>query len=199
MVERDLGLALPAEYKELLAVFPPGSFLLPDWKDIILQPPYHVDGVPDHLHQFGVEMNELSDWRREHPEDAPYALFPEPGGLLPWARSTHEAVFWLCDEPNPDRWTVAASNGGSWRAFDDDPVVEEYGVGTVDFLIEMVTGQIRSRIINPIGYREWEANPEPPGPVKPFRPTPETEWRDFSYHESPRIRMISLRDRNPKG
>jgi hypothetical protein len=38
VVERGLGLELPAEYKELLAVFPPGSFLLPDWKDIIVQP-----------------------------------------------------------------------------------------------------------------------------------------------------------------
>ncbi|MFL6140573.1 MAG: hypothetical protein ACJ72N_01725 [Labedaea sp.] len=199
VVERGLGLELPAEYKELLAVFPPGSFLLPDWKGIIVQPPYHVDGVPDHLEQFGAELNELSDWRAEHPQDVPYPLYPEPGGLLPWARADREAVFWVRNHTDPNRWTVAASNGGSWRLFDDDPVVEEYGMGTVDFLIGMVTGELRSRILNPEGYREWEANPQPAGPVRSFTPTPEVDWRGFSYKESPKIRMISLRNRNAEG
>lgn len=172
-VERTLGVALPAQYKELLAVFPPGRFNAPHLVQgsVTVHPPYQVDGVPDQLHQFAAELDELRDWRAEHPADVPRPVFPEPEGMIPWARASRECLLWTRDSPDPDRWTVAISNGGVWRYDPDSAVVEEFDLGAVEFLIGLVSGQITSRVLNPRG-------PGATGPdrVTAFEPLPQEQW-----------------------
>jgi hypothetical protein len=177
VVERALGVFLPAEYKELLAVFPPGTFHAPRLADgsVMVQPPYWVDGVPDQLVQFETELDELRDWRAKHPADVPRPVFPEPDGMIPWARALRECLLWVRDSPDPDRWTVAISNGGIWRASEGSPVLEEFDCGAVEFLIGLVTGQITSRVLNPSGTDE---NGLVPGIA--FKPLSEDEWRSYS-------------------
>jgi hypothetical protein len=179
-VERTLGVSLPAEYKELLAVFPPGTFNAPFLGDgsVIVHPPYRVGGVPDQLHQFESEMDELRDWQAGHPADVPRPVFPEPGGMIPWARASRECLLWTRDSADPGRWAVAISNGGIWRYDQDSPVLEEFPVGAVDFLLSLVAGRITSRVLNPEG-------PDQPGPARlaAFEPVPEDEWRSFSVSE----------------
>jgi hypothetical protein len=160
VVHERLGFELPVEYRELLEVFPPGIFRAPGGRpDLIVQPPYRVNGVPDHLDQFGAEVDELERWRREHPQDV-------PDGLVPWARSGREGLFWLPD------WTVAVSNGGIWR-IGDEPVVERFPCRAVDFLLGFVTGEIHSRVLDPGGIGR-------PGPVLPFLPEDEQVWLSYS-------------------
>lgn len=131
------------------SVFPPGKFFAPRLADgrVIVQPPYQVDGVPDQLRQFETELGELRDWRAAHPADVPRPVFPEPDGMIPWARSSRECLLWARD--CPDRWTVVISNGGIWRYDRDSAVLEGFDVGAVDFLIGMVTGQMTSQVLNP--------------------------------------------------
>lgn len=180
VVHEKLGFELPSDYRSLFDVFPPGTFYAPDTvADVIVQPPYRVDGVPDHLHQFEVEIEETEDWRREHPEDV-------PEDLVPWARADHPALFWVRRSPDPEQWTVAISNAGIWRC-DDEPVVEEFDCGAVEFLIGFVSGRLRSRVLAPLDDDvETRALPL-------FRPIEEQEWLDMSEVSSPRVRRISLR------
>ena len=176
-VHARLGFELPADYRELLAVFPPGSFRSPGKaSDIVLHPPYLVDGVPDHLYQFEVEIDEISQWRHDHPDDVP----SEP--LVPWARSGKLGLFWVSSSPDPDQWAVAVSNGGIWR-FDDEPVVEVFACGVAEFLIGVVTGSLTSRVLDPM-------NEGFSGQAPVFRPEEETRWRNQYEVHTPRIRRI---------
>jgi hypothetical protein len=180
-VHGKLGFELPSDYRELLNVFPPGTFYAPGiLADVMVQPPYRVDGVPDHLHQFEAEVDETEDWRREHPEDV-------PEGMVPWARADHPALFWVRRSPNPEQWTVAISNAGIWRC-DDEPVVEEFDCGAVEFLIGFVNKSIHSRVLAPFGDDALARA------VPLFRPIDKREWLSFSEVQSPRVRKISLRD-----
>jgi hypothetical protein len=180
VVERTLGVALPADYKELLAVFPPGTFHAPHLADgsVIVHPPYQVHGVPDQLHQFETELDELRHWRAEHPADVPRPIFPEPNGMIPWARAARECLLWTRDSRERDRWTVAISNGGIWRYDETSAILEEFDCGAVEFLSGLVTGRLTSRILNPVG-------PEAAGPdrIAAFEPLPNDQWRAFSARE----------------
>lgn len=178
VVHAKLGFELPVDFRDLHAVFPPGTFKAPDvLGGVMVQPPYRVDGVPDHLHQFEVEVDEIEDWRREHPEDV-------PEDMVPWARADREGLFWVRRSPDPERWTVAISSGGIW-GYDDAPVVEEFDCGAVEFLIGFVTGSLRSRLLRPVEDVVGAAG---------FRPIDEQEWLSFSNVRSPQVRRISLRD-----
>ncbi|WP_112277245.1 SMI1/KNR4 family protein [Lentzea terrae] len=179
-VHAKLGFALPSDYRDLLDVFPPGTFFAPSGiANVIVWPPYRVDGVEDHLYQFETEVHEAESWRREHPEDV-------PEGMVPWARSDRPGLFWVPRSPDPEVWTVAISNGGIWR-YGDEPVVEEFECGAVEFLIGFVTGRLHSRVLSP-------RDDVRPGPMAPFRPIDEQKWLEVSDKRSPQVRRISLRD-----
>ncbi|MEV0681666.1 hypothetical protein AB0I60_34600 [Actinosynnema sp. NPDC050436] len=174
-----LGFELPSDYRRLLEVFPPGTFHAPDHHaEVIVQPPYLLDGRPDHLTQFEAEIAEAEQWRERHPEDV-------PARLVPWARSGRPGLFWVGRSSDPEQWTVAVSNGGVWR-YDDEPVVEEFDCGAVEFLHRLVTGRLRSRILSPINSRSIRTRPL-------FEPVDEREWQRFSDTRSPQVRKISLR------
>lgn len=171
-VEGELGSPLPVEYKELIHAFPPGVFI-PRWgTSIIVHAPMVVNGKVEYLRQFSTEMEELLDWRNLHPEDVRHPIHPEPGGLIPWARSDRACLFWVRNSPRPDHWTVAVSSGGIWR-YDDEPVVEEFDCGAVDFLAKVTSGEIRSRVLAP-------DEDEPPRTGPGFSPLSVEEWASIS-------------------
>lgn len=181
VVHAGLGFALPSDYRELLSVFPPGTFRAPvDLAEVILWPPYRVDGVADQLRQFETETQEAEAWRREHPGDVPQ-------DMVGWARSGRQGLFWVRRSPDPEQWTVGISNGGIWR-YADEPVVEEFDCGAVEFLLGFVSGRLRSRVLAPRG--DVRSVPQPA-----FRPIDEQKWLEVSDKRSPQVRKISLRDR----
>ncbi|WP_143035788.1 SMI1/KNR4 family protein [Lentzea fradiae] len=176
VVHAKLGFELPSDYRDLHAVFPPGSFCAAGvLNGVMVQPPYRVDGEPDLLHQFEVEAQETEDWRREHPEDV-------PEGMVPWARGDREGLFWVRRSPDPEQWTVAVSSAGIWGD-DDAPVVEEFDCGAAEFLLGFVTGRLHSRVLGPV---------EPDGGAAGFRPIDEAEWLGFCEVSSPTLRKVSL-------
>ncbi|GAA2997303.1 hypothetical protein [Actinokineospora diospyrosa] len=181
VVEQRLGIALPADYKLLHEVYPPGSFHGPNSDSIIVQPPYRVAGVVDHTWQFRAELGELRDWRDQHPDDVPDAVYPERDGLLPWARSGRPLLLW-----DPADWSVVVSNGGIWRLEDDDPVLERFAMGAVEFLVGVVTGEVSSRDINPGPHEPRSVS------VPAFRPFPQAEWDRISVAAGPSLRHVRL-------
>lgn len=180
VVHAKLGFVLPSDYRDLLTVFPPGKFNAPDQiASVIVWPPYRVDGVVDQLRQFETEVDEAEKWRREHPEDVPEAM-------VPWARAGRQGLFWVRRSPDPEQWTIGISNGGIWR-YGNEPVVEEFDCGAVEFLIGFVTGRLRSRVLAPLGDIRSV-------PVPAFWPIDERKWHEVSAKTSPQVRRISLRD-----
>jgi len=143
-VETVLGLALPEEFKLLLGHYGVGSF-----DDITLLSPF--DSHPKRVFDLVEHANVLIPWfaelRKDAPEDFPFPLYPEPGGLLPWATtSVGTDLCWLT-EGRPEHWPTAVWNvrGGGTR----------YELGAVDLLHDYLRGQLRVERLGPPPPVPW--------------------------------------------
>lgn len=136
-VERDLGSALPADYKQLADSFPDGYFR----RFVHLRRPVRWrDGRVRLLSEFGsAQLESMREYRDTGEVVFPYPLFPEPGGILPWAGISSPGVaFWLTGPGEPDDWrvVVATEECDYWDRFD----------GTAcDFLIAVAAARYDAR------------------------------------------------------
>ncbi|OIK24211.1 SMI1/KNR4 family protein [Streptomyces malaysiense] len=128
LVESDLGIALPEDYKELARYFGPGEFV-----------PYFVLLVPGVASPALELRRNLARWQRLEAEGRvegggfpPFRYFPEPGGLLPWGNSPHGEVYYWETIGEPDAWpvVVCAASGPHFYRFQG---------GVVDFVHELLT------------------------------------------------------------
>lgn len=118
-IEGDLGLALPADYKQLADSFPGGYFR----RFIHLRLPARwPDGRVRLLSEFGsAQLESMREYRDTGEAVFPYPLFPEPGGLLPWGDISSPGVaFWLTGPAEPGNWpvVVATEECDHWDRFD---------------------------------------------------------------------------------
>lgn len=164
--EEELDVALPADFRELAGRFPMGTF-----QGYLTFNP----GVYALADLCAGEVGRLRRWRDGTPDDDeleqfpgppsrtpefPFPLWPEPGGIFPWAEAEAGATFfWLRSGADPDSWPVVWWHGAelAWERFD--------GTAT-EFLIVLVTGQVdRARLGAPVF-------PPPPrfDPVIPGQP-----------------------------
>jgi len=130
-IEASLGLRLPDDYKRLVETFPDGEF----------QGLLHVNR-PGDSHQPADEFLGYYAWRlhdmrelRRLGRHFPYPIFPEPGGLLPWASGPGaEPMFWLTGGEDPNAWPVVTADQdfAGWR---------EFPGSACKFLIEVVEGR----------------------------------------------------------
>jgi SUKH superfamily protein len=132
-IETELGLHLPTDFKQLVERYGLGQFV-----DFItpLTPfgPHAL--LIRHAHRL---LESEQAFRARNPDKSPYALYPEPGGLLEWAGTDNgDRLCWLTTG-DPDQWTTVAWNPRSWR-FDPHPV------GAVDFLHGWLTGDITTTV-----------------------------------------------------
>jgi hypothetical protein len=126
----ELGTTLPAEHVELMNTYGAGCWS--DWltfyTPLNVQPPTFAPQVADALDIY----RELRD---EFPEDYPLAVWPEPGGLLPFADSIEGDVLgWLVDGA-PDDWPVTV-----WRRSGDQP--PSLPGPLVDTLLDWLRGRL---------------------------------------------------------
>lgn len=167
-VERGLGLTLPAAYKEIAERFPDGRF---QGFLGLIRPGDMGEPETEFLGYYRHRLDDMRRWREDEPERFPHPLFPEPGGLLPWA-VTHRAdlFFW-----RTDTWSIAASDSG----FE----VWEHVPGTVcDLLTAVVTGRYdASRYGVDLAAREpWFDVPVAPRPP----PTGKRFWLDLQLGQA---------------
>jgi hypothetical protein len=97
LIEAELGITLPAEYKAYADRFPSGIHRRLDV--------FHPDtpggfALIEQVHQYARMFDGFKIGR---------TFYPQPGGLIPWAEFDSDAALcWLPDTDNPDLWPVVA-------------------------------------------------------------------------------------------
>ncbi|MFF4243081.1 SMI1/KNR4 family protein [Streptomyces sp. NPDC001822] len=135
--ERNLGIALPADYKELIRVYG-GS----NWDDYlyVLEPDCPNDNY------------DLIDWAANQAEDLedlwefekkPAELETEGSRVIPWATTDNgECLYWLLlPGREADQWTVMVNEarGDRW---------EHFSVSCTQFLASSLDGELKSNILS---------------------------------------------------
>jgi hypothetical protein len=131
-VEERLGLALPADYKSLIGAYGTGS-----WKDFLLVlNPFASNRYLNLFEQTQRQLDAERVIRAAWPSEVPFAIYPEPGGLLPWAMTDNgNRLYWLT-QGHPDDWpTVIYESRG--------PRHDRHQVSCCEFLRRWVAGQLR--------------------------------------------------------
>jgi hypothetical protein len=153
VVEAELGLTLPPDYKAFIDAYGAGcvgEFL---WV-------FHPTTANRYLNlreQLAGQLWALRVLRDEAGEAVPYALYPEPGGLVPWgATDNGDVCYWRTESADPAGWTVAVneSRGPEW---------DEFPGSMTEFLVAILSLEHMVSVFPP-GF--------PPRRVT-FRPVPE--------------------------
>jgi hypothetical protein len=153
-----LGTRLPTEYVTLLETYGSGSWR--SWLNFVtpLRDPGATQskgyrGLADFVEQMLDNYREL---RAEFPEYQPLAVWPEPGGFLPFADSIDGDVFGWLTLGEPDDWPVIISP----RHDDQGPPLPD---GLVDTLLAWLRGRPVSSVFeqldeadDPLEYATFE-------------------------------------------
>jgi hypothetical protein len=135
-VEEVLGLKLPADYKDYITAFGSGG-----WHDCwwILNP--FTDNEHGNL-LLQSQDRRPKNWSALDAERAsrdaegrfPHPIYPEQGGILPWAITDRGGRFYWLTEGNPDSWVTIYYAGLS-------PAFETYDLPCISILLRIVTDQ----------------------------------------------------------
>ncbi|MEU6175366.1 SMI1/KNR4 family protein [Streptantibioticus parmotrematis] len=135
--ERDLGTALPADYRDLVGAFGAGLFDGHVW----LLEPDSPDASHDLVADNDGRMEDFEDFW-EMGEDKPEQLEEEGSRLVAWGSTySGEVLYWLVRPGvSPDAWTVMVneSRGPRW---------EHHDLTCTAFLAGVLTGRVRSGIL----------------------------------------------------
>ncbi|MEU9503152.1 SMI1/KNR4 family protein [Streptomyces sp. NPDC048196] len=130
--EELLGTALPHDYKQLVEIYGRGDF----WGALCLCTPFGDDNpvrlAADLLDDYG-------PMRESWPEQYPYPLFPEQGGLLTWAvTDIGTRLCWLT-AGLPASWSIVI-----WSRDDE---YERFDCGAATFLESWLSGLLTSELL----------------------------------------------------
>jgi hypothetical protein len=138
----SLGCQLPSDYQDLVHQYGLGSF-----DDVVLWTPFTGSSWANLVAQARDLIANYAPLRDDCPEDFPYPLYPEHGGLLPWA-STGDGD-WLCwlTGGEPDRWPVV-----EWNIREG---AHRHDAGTVEFLYGYLSGEREAMLLRPPPPVPW--------------------------------------------
>ncbi|GAB7043916.1 MULTISPECIES: SMI1/KNR4 family protein [Catenuloplanes] len=105
-IEAALGTPLPADFKKITRRYGAGQFC----GLVSAHPPERLAAQNRDI------LGEERDYRDDDPEDYPYPLHPEPGGILLWGETGNgERLCWLT-EGEPDTWPIVVwqPRGAGW-------------------------------------------------------------------------------------
>ena len=135
-IEASLGTRLPEDYKRLVDTFPDGIF---QGLARVNRPGDHHQSDKEFLGFYAYQLEDMRALRSDG-HSFPYPMFPEPGGLLPWATGPRrEPFFWVTQAEDPNAWPVVTADYGftEWR---------EFSGPACQFLIEVVEGRFDGSI-----------------------------------------------------
>lgn len=131
-VEAELGLSLPGSYKVLVEGFGASS-----WRNFLhVLSPFDGQGWRCAAATLAADR----ELRREFPQHYPLPLYPEPGGLLPWAVSDNGDTLYFVTAGPPDGWPTLLKGP---RA----PEFEVSFVPPAALVLAFATGRLRSLVL----------------------------------------------------
>lgn len=144
IVQQWLGLGLPEDFKALIETYGLGSFA--DFLNPIN--PFQEGGsgfewADRNILEFDRET------RREYPDELPYSVHPEPGGILPWATTDNGDILYWLTEGEPDSWSILIRQSRG-------PNRVAYPFGVAEFLHLWLIGEL----ICPI-FPRWDVHSGP--------------------------------------
>lgn len=138
-VERDLGIKLPPAYKELVSTYGHGVW----FESLHVVTPFLAmfhDLKPWYVPQMGCSCLERCDQlravRKDYPDWFSYPIYPEPGGIFPWAFYFGIAgtLYWVTDGP-PANWKTLCeieASPGDWEVVEGSPTKLLWQLATAD-------------------------------------------------------------------
>jgi hypothetical protein len=129
-VERRLSLEFPVEYKQLVRIFGTGP-----WADFVhVLSPFATNGL-DLEHRALRKLGAIHRNRREYPNQVPFAVFPEPLGLFPWALTDNgDTLCWLTEGY---RWQTVVYSAR-------EPDVEVHQLSSAALILAFLEGTLKS-------------------------------------------------------
>lgn len=115
-IERRIGTILPKDYRDYIATF--GTGYLSDF--IWIFNPFAQKPSLNLIKQIPIRLGALAEIKQQFPNDVPFALFPEHGGVLPCgATGNGDCLYWLTNG-HPSEWPILIneSRGPDWARFD---------------------------------------------------------------------------------
>jgi hypothetical protein len=133
-VERALGLQLPGNYKALVDLFGASS-----WNNFL-----HVLSPFDERFDFRRVAERVLDAdrtsRASFPAHYPLPLYPEAGGLLPWAITDNGDTLYFITRAKPDEWPTVIRG-------DRPPEFEVSFLPPALLVHHFATGKLRSTVL----------------------------------------------------
>jgi hypothetical protein len=135
-IERQLGTALPDDYKRLVDRYGPGSFDGFLWVFQPMTGNRHLDLSQ----QIGQQLQVMRE-RASEPGLA-HAIFPEPRGLLPWGNTDNGDVGFWRTENDRSSWQIIVIEPR-------EPALHTHRGGLASFLEGVLSGRERVGIFPP--------------------------------------------------
>jgi hypothetical protein len=130
-IEHQLGSRLPDAYKALIQSYGTGGFN----EFIYVHNPFAANPHRNLLALKDPILDAYRSSQQNFPDEYPIPTYPQPGGLLPWARSDNGDEFFWRTEGTPDQWTVFVLKARNARQF-------HYALSTTDFLVALLTNKL---------------------------------------------------------
>ena len=149
MVISTLGTALPGDYVDFINCYGTGCISQFLW----IHNPFEANVHLCLLSRYSVILDADLDIRTSFPEEIPQPLFPEPGGLLPFATTDNgDRIYWLT-KGAPESWTVVV-----WES--RGPHYAEFAMTMTRFLCGWLGGNLHVPMFSPADWQPiFEQNP----------------------------------------
>ncbi|WP_020475356.1 SMI1/KNR4 family protein [Zavarzinella formosa] len=105
-IEAELGSPLPSDYRDFVSTY--GTGLLANLINVFN--PFSRGEYRNLLQSTKRILDIARTLKIIMPERMPYAIFPEIGGMLPWATDENGNWYFWLTEGSPDEWPVIAGN-----------------------------------------------------------------------------------------
>ncbi|MFE2267581.1 hypothetical protein [Streptomyces griseosporeus] len=123
----QIGFQFPADYRAFIDAYGAGE--INQHLNVLAPTSYpYQPGLPPGFPGYTAFAEQdiyaaFCELRNDSPADYPFPLFPEPDGLLIWARSLDgDCLFWDTGHPDPDQWTcnlwLLHQPPPAWHPFD---------------------------------------------------------------------------------
>jgi|GEM_PF-1836111 len=140
-VESNLGLALPTDYKRFIDLYGAGMV----FDELFIVSPFTKTNTlakPDYLTSWALQEGaEYRECHNRFPEECPFPIYPDAGGLLAiGGDQTCNSLFYRT-EGTPDEWPLVL--------YDDDYFnYETYEESVTGFLVRWIRGDLHSGILS---------------------------------------------------